>query len=290
MKFKLVEQFDNSTGYNFKEDISMMTELFQVSKEELFNLAEIDNIDSKENLDKLYNYCYDHKAYINEIKWLEYKDLFDTKNTKLLCHGSRNGITGAIRLDASGESNDFANGFYLGETLKQAGMFVSDDENSSIYLMSFNTTGLKPVKFIVDNTWMLAIGTFRDTLNDYTNNPIIQKIIDKVNTADYIIAPIADNRMFELIDAFIAGELTDKQTLYALSATHLGMQYVLKSQKALDNLSNLDRCYICPIERASFNVANDVESTTSLNKAILAKYRYKMKGKYIDEILDKNIV
>ena len=53
--------------------------------------------------------------------------------------------------------------------------------------------------------------------------------------------------MFELIDAFIAGELTDKQTLYALSATHLGMQYVLKSQKALDNLYNLDRCYICPI-------------------------------------------
>ena len=65
--------------------------------------------------------------------------------------------------------------------------------------MSFNTTGLKPVKFIVDNTWMLAIGTFRDTLNDYTNNPIIQKIIDKVNNADYIIAPIADNKMFRII-------------------------------------------------------------------------------------------
>jgi len=63
------------------------------------------------------------------------------------------------------------------------------------------------------------------------------------------------------------------------------MQYVLKTQKALDNLVNLDRCYICPIERASFNVANEVESNTSLNKAILAKYRYKMQGKYIDEIL-----
>ncbi len=286
MKFQLVEQFNNSTGYNFEEDISMMTELFQVSREELFELAEIEDIDSKENLDKLYDYCYNHKAHINEIKWLEYKDLFDSQSRKLLCHGSRNGITGDIRLDASGDSNDFGNGFYLGETLKQAGMFVSEDENSSVYLMAFNTNGLKPVKFKVDETWMLAIATFRDTLNDYADHPKIQKILNKVNNADYIVAPIADNRMFELIDAFIAGELTDKQTLYALSATHLGMQCVLKTQTALDKLVNLDRCYICPVERASFNVANDVESTTSLNKAMLAKYRYKMQGKYIDEILN----
>lgn len=284
MKFKLVEQFNNSADYNFNEDISMMTELFQVSEQELFDLVGIDNINSKENLDKLYNYCYDHKLFINEIKWLEYKDLFDTKSKKLLCHGSRNGITGAIRLDASGDSNDFGNGFYLGETLKQAGMFVSEDENSSIYLMSFNIQGLKSIKFNVDDNWMLAVAAFRDTLGEYINESRVQKILDRISKVDYIIAPIADNRMFELIDAFIAGELTDKQTLYALSATHLGMQYVLKTQRALDNLDNLDRCYICPIERASFNVANDVESTTSLNKAILAKYRYKMQGKYINEI------
>lgn len=284
MKFRLVEQLHNNSDYNFNEDISMMTELFQVSKEELFNLVGIDNIDSKENLDKLYNYCYDHKLFVNEIKWLEYKDLFDTRTKKLLCHGSRNGITGAIRLDASGDSNDFGNGFYLGETLKQAGMFVSEDENSSIYLMSFNIQGLKSIKFNVDDNWMLAVAAFRDTLGEYTNEPRVQKILDRISKVDYIIAPIADNRMFELIDAFVSGQLTDKQTLYALSATHLGMQYVLKTQKALDNLDNLDRCYICPVERASFNVANDVESTTSLNKAILAKYRYKMQGKYINEI------
>lgn len=284
MKFRLVEQLNNSADYNFNEDISMMTELFQVSEQELFDLVGIDNINSKENLDKLYNYCYDHKLFINEIKWLEYKDLFDTRSKKLLCHGSRNGITGAIRLDASGDSNDFGNGFYLGETLKQAGMFVSEDENSSIYLMSFNIQGLKSIKFSVDDNWMLAVAAFRDTLGEYINEPRVQKLLDRISKVDYIIAPIADNRMFELIDAFIAGELTNKQTLYALSATHLGMQYVLKTQRALDNLDNLDRCYICPIERASFNVANDVESTTSLNKAILAKYRYKMQGKYINEI------
>ena len=285
MKFRLVEQLYNDSDYNFEEDISMMTELLELSKDELFKEADINNIDSKENLDKLYDFCYEHNFYVNEIKWLEYKDLFDSNSRKLLCHGSRNGITGKIRLDASGESNDFGNGFYLGETLKQAGMFVSEDENSSIYLMSLNTQGLKSVKFSVDDNWMLAVAAFRDTLGDYINNDRVQKILDKINKADYIIAPIADNRMFELIDAFVNEQLTDKQTLYALSATHLGMQYVLKTEKTLDNLVNLDRCYICPIERASFNKAGEIESNTSLNKAILSKSKYKNQGKYISELL-----
>ena len=285
MKFRLVEQLYNDSDYNFNEDISMMTELLGLSKEELFDDADINNIDSKENLDKLYDFCYEHNFYVNEVKWLEYKDLFDSNSRKLLCHGSRNGITGAIRLDASGESNDFGNGFYLGETLKQAGMFVSEDENSSIYLMSFNTKDLKSIKFKVDDDWMLAVAAFRDTLGDYINNNKVRKILDKVNRADYIIAPIADNRMFELIDAFVNEQLTDKQTLYALSATHLGMQYVLKTEKTLDNLVSLDRCYICPIERASFNKAGEIESNTSLNKAILSKYKYKDQGKYISELL-----
>lgn len=284
MKFRLVEQFDNSADYNFNEDISMMTEVLGLSRDELFKAAEIDNIESKENLDKLYDYCYENNFYVNEVKWLEYKDLFDTNSRKLLCHGSRNGIKGAIRLDASGDSNDFGNGFYLGETLKQAGMFVSEDENSSVYLMSFNTSGLKSIKFSVDDNWMLAVAAFRDTLGEYINEPRVQKILDRINKADYIIAPIADNRMFELIDAFVNGQLTDKQTQYALSATHLGMQYVLRTQKTLDNLVNLDRCYICPIERASFNKAGEVESNTSLNKAILSKFKYKDQGKYIDEL------
>ena len=285
MKFRLVEQLYNDSDYNFEEDISMMTELLGLSKEELFQEADIYNIDSKENLDKLYDFCYEHNFYVNEIKWLEYKDLFDSNSRKLLCHGSRNGITGKIRLDASGESNDFGNGFYLGETLKQAGMFVSEDDNSSVYLMSFITQGLKSVKFSVDDNWMLAVAAFRDTLGDYINNDRVQKILDKINKADYIIAPIADNRMFELIDAFVNEQLTDKQTLYALSATHLGMQYVLKTEKTLDNLVSLDRCYICPIERASFNKAGEVESNTSLNKAILSKSKYKNQGKYISELL-----
>ena len=91
--------------------------------------------------------------------------------------------------------------------------------------------------------------------------------------------------MFEVIDAFTAGEITNLQCLYALSATHLGYQYVIKTQKALDNLNIIKHLYYCALEKSIYNKESDVESNTSINKAIIAKKRYKDKGQYISEIL-----
>ena len=84
---------------------------------------------------------------------------------------------------------------------------------------------------------------------------------------------------------FFAGIMCDKAFIEALQHIKLGNQYVLKTEKTLDNLISLDRCYICPIERASFNKAGEIESNTSLNKAILSKSKYKNQGKYISELL-----
>jgi len=290
MKIPIIESLDIIDNYNIEEDLSIMMEVFNLSREQLFLEAGIDNITTKENLDKLYNYCYQHNLYLNEIKWQEYKELFNNSTKVVLCHGSRSGIKGNIRVDVSGESNDFGNGFYLGETIRQAGMFVSEDPDSLIYIILFNPKGLKYIRFKVDTNWMLAVAYYRNTLKGYANHPKVQKIINRIEKADYVIAPIADNRMFELIDAFVLGELTDKQTLYALSATHLGMQYVLKTPKTVDHLQILNTCYLCPIERSAYNQLNDVESNTSLNKALIAKYKYKNSGLYIDQLLKSNLV
>lgn len=289
MNFKLLESVDNDIlDFNFNEDISIMTEILNMSKDELFEVVGIDNIDSKDNIDKLYDYCYARNLYVNDIKWQEYREIFNNSFQKIFCHGSKGGIKGPIRLDANGPSNDFEKGFYIGETLKQAGMYVASDPNACIYLMLFNPIGLKSIKFNVDTYWMLAIAYYRGLLDNYLDNPLVKSIVNRVDACDYIIAPIADNRIFQLIDAFMEGELTDKQTLYALSAIHLGMQYVLKTPKALECVTPLDRCYVCPIERSYYNKQNYLESNTSLNKAKYAKYRYKDKGQYVYELLGKS--
>lgn len=244
---------------------------------------------SKLQLENIYNFAYARGLFLNEITWQECLDEHRKNKVKVCTHGARTYIKGDIRIDANSTdadaTNDFANGFYIGQNISQAGMFVGEEPNSSLYFLTFDPKRLKCAYFDVDEEWMLAIGLFRGRLNKYEQHPKLQAIKTKVDNCDFVFAPIADNKLFEVIDAFIDGELTDLQTLYALSATHLGYQYVLKTQKALDNLTILNHLYYCALEKSLYNKEADVESNTSMNKAIIAKKKYKNQGKYINQIL-----
>lgn len=237
------------------------------------------------SLEDTYSYAYTNGININDIIWQEYEDLSTTEDIMYLIHGSRSGIKGPIRLDVSGESNDFSNGFYCGTKINQAGMFVAEEENPSLYIISFNPKGLKAARFSVDTDWMLAVAYYRERLDEYKDNPRIKSIVNRVNKCDYVIAPIADNNMFELIDAFTEGAITDKQCLYALSTTNLGMQYVFKKDKCLDNIDIVEHLYLCQPEKNSYSLLAATESNTSLNKALLAKKKFADVGVYIDELL-----
>jgi hypothetical protein len=250
-----------------------------MTEQELSESTDINDTES------LYDYAYENGIRINDIIWQSYKDLITTTNNICLVHGSRSGIVGPIRLDASGESNDFGNGFYCGTTIGQAGMFVANEPNSSLYIISFNPSNLKSARFNVDTDWMLAVAYYRGTIDNYRDNQRVKSIISRVNHCDYIIAPIADNKIFETIDAFTSGEITDKQCLYALSTTNLGMQYVFKKNRTLQNIEILEHLHLCELEKQDYVVRADIESETSFNKAILAKKKFANVGMYIDELL-----
>ena len=83
---------------------------------------------------------------------------------------------------------------------------------------------------------MMTIAYYRGTLVEYKNHPKIKAFVEASRDCDYIIAPIADNRMFQIINSFIAGELTDEQCKHCLAATNLGMQYIFISEKAVSQL------------------------------------------------------
>lgn len=282
---QIIEDFfvdeDNSTSFEKlckKMDITP-TDYLAIKNEELEP--------TKQQLENIYNFAYTRGLYLNEISWQECLDEFRKDRVKVCTHGARTSIKGDIRLDAnsSEDTNDFANGFYIGQDISQAGMFVGEEPNSSLYFLTFDPKGLRCAFFDVSEEWMLAIGLFRGRLNEYADNPKLIAIRDKVVNSDFVFAPIADNKLFEVIDSFINGEITDKQCLYALSATHLGYQYVLKTQKALDNLTIINHLYYCAVEKSLYNKEAEVESMTSQNKAIIARKKYKDTGKYINEIL-----
>ena len=240
---------------------------------------------SKYQLENIYNFAYNKGLYLNEIAWQEALDKYRDGNIEVVSHGARTNIKGDIRLDVSGDSNDFSDGFYMGQDIAQGAMFVGEEPNSSLYILTFNPKGLKKAQFNVSVDWMLAVCWFRDKIPQFENSPRVQKVKNKVDNCDYVLAPIADNKMFEVIDAFSDRQITDLQCLYALSATHLGYQYVLKKPVCLDHVEIKEHMYFCSVEKSLYNKQSDVETNTSMNKALIARKRYANEGKYIDEIL-----
>lgn len=256
-----------------------------LSETEYLSIKNNEKIPSKQQLENIYNFAYNRGLYLNEIAWQDALDKYRKPGVEVVSHGARTYIKGDIRLDASGDSNDFASGFYMGQNISQGGMFVCEEPNSSLYILTFEPKGLKKAQFNVSVDWMIAVCWYRDRLEQYAGSKRIKKITDKVDNSDYVLAPIADNKMFEVIDAFSNKEITDLQCLYALSATHLGYQYVLKTPECLKHIDIKEHLYFCSVEKSLYNKQSDVETNTSINKALLARKKYSGEGKYIDEIL-----
>ena len=91
--------------------------------------------------------------------------------------------------------------------------------------------------------------------------------------------------MFQIIDTFIDGEITDEQCKHCLAATNLGMQYVFTTDKAVKRLTVLERCFVCSKEKENF-VQKAIEfQKQGQDKSRLARIQYKNMGKYIEELL-----
>ena len=280
--------------YKINEDLKLIREMLELSQEEMSLSIDIDkktitriendeNYPTNETLEKIYNYAYKKGIKINKIKEMMYKE--ENPKSKIIFHGSKNIIEGEISPNYGRVNNDFGNGFYCGESIEQTTSFVSRFQDSSIYILKFDNKDLKCEFFDVNQEWMLAVAYFRGKLKEYEDNEIIKNIIEKVKKSDYVIAPIADNRMFRIIDRFIDGEITDEQCKHCLAATNLGNQYVFLTEKATSKISILERCYIAKAEREFYYKQKEEDVNDSDNKVKFALIKYKREGKYIEEIL-----
>lgn len=283
-------------NYNFSKDLKSIREILGLSQSELAEQIGVEQVTISRNelgktqaspgfLESVYSYAYDKKIKINKLKEMLWRDDLGT-NRKLLFHGAKNEIEGEISVRYGRKNNDFGQGFYTGESYEQALSFVSGFDNSSVYYLSFDDKNLKCKRYEVNQEWMMTIAYYRGTLDDYKNHPKIRMLVQKSRECDYIIAPIADNRMFQIINSFIAGELTDEQCKHCLSATNLGMQYVFISEKAAAKAQIIERCYISNNERKHFKNIRMEESKLGDDKVKLAKRQYRGQGRYIDEILE----
>ena len=279
-----------------RQDIESVLEIAGLTIEELANELNVTRATvsnwlnervsiSERHLNAFYSYVYKKGIRLNRIKEQFYREDMINRKEVLLFHGAKTMIEGELSLGHNKKINDFGNGFYCGESLEQSVMFVGAYPNSSLYMLKFNPVGLKKKEYSVDREWMLTIAYHRGSLDEYTNNELIRNIARANKDVDYIVAPIADNRMFEIIDSFIDGEITDVQCLHCLSATNLGMQYVFVSEKAFSNIVMLERCYLTEDEKNSYLSARQENFSMNQDKVKLARKHYRNQGKYIEDIL-----
>lgn len=281
--------------FRFSQDIKTIREILGLNQDELALQLGVQRVTisrselgktkpSPDLIERVYSFAFEKNIKINRLKEMIYLDNTE-KRHKLLYHGSKSEIDGDISAYAGKTTNDFGQGFYAGESYVQAASFVASYEKSSLYLIDFDSKGLKPKNYLVDRDWMLTIAYYRGTLNKYEDHPMVNKLIRASRDCDYIIAPIADNRMFMIIDSFISGEITDEQCKHCLAATNLGSQYVFINDKSVKKLRILEKCYISNKEKEFYKRIRTDESKLGEDKVKLARIKYRGKGKYIDEIL-----
>lgn len=240
---------------------------------------------SKDNLEKIYSFAFKSGLRINELKAQLFLDN-QRKNEKILFHGARKQIEGNLSIEYSKKNNDFGKAIYAGEDFFQSASFVSNSMNSSVYIIRYkDTKSIKKIEYSVSEDWMLTIAHFRDRLSEYSNSDRLKLLIRKVENADVIIAPIADNQMFSILNDFVNGEITNMQCEKSLSATDLGKQYCFRSSKALKQVEILYECYLCEEEKEYYLNKKYEENSLGMQKVKYMKREYAGKGKYIEELL-----
>ncbi len=275
--------------YRIREDIGFIIEADGINKLELsestgisrstLDLIAKKGVASNEVCEKLYSYIYRKKYRLNSVK----EELIKEKYGNVLFHGSKYGLS-EVAVYGSRNHCDFGNGFYLGQTYNQALSFVCEYDKASVYSFRFSFDGLNVIEFNCSLDWMLAICYFRGTIKEYAESSMVRHIINKIESADVVIAPIADNKMFYVMSQFAEGEINADVALHSLSASGLGLQYIIKTEKALKQCIPIEKYYLSVPEREDCRkkmIERGYEIDTKLK---LAKREFK-DGLYIEELL-----
>lgn len=280
-------------GYRISTDCRLIRNLLKYSQEDLATQLDITTVSlnrlengldspSKKIIEDLYAFAYRNPTKNLRLNILK-RDFYKETYHSVLFHGSKSGIEGEISPHYSSRKMDFGPGFYCGEGFEQASSFIAAYPEGSVYVYEAKEEGLDILRFDVTAEWMLTIIYFRGQLEKYKGHPILGEIERKVSSADVIIAPIADNLMYEVMRDFARGLLSDEAAMHALSASSLGYQHVYKSEKATKSLQLLERLYLSAPEKKDILERRGEERGIALDKVTMSRELYRRKGRYIEE-------
>lgn len=262
--------------------IDNLAEVMRISKQTIYKILNGRVVDT-EVYERLYSCIYDSGYRLNKVK----EEFLKEKGCNILFHGSKNGLS-KISVGQSRPDCDFGRGFYLGEKYDNALSFVCDGAKASVYSFEYKPENLKVKTFKCSMEWMLAICHYRGTLKEFEESPLIKGIVDEVEKSDVVVAPIADNRMFYIMTQFAKGDINSDIALHSLSASSLGSQIVIRTEKALSQLTPIEKYYLCESEKTDSLQSLNKRADEIETKLKMAKRDFR-NGMFIEELLNERV-
>ncbi len=207
-----------------------------------------------------------------------------SKDTITLYHGSKSGILGAI-MPESREHCDFGRGFYMGTDRTQPLTLICNYPDARIYTLCADLSGLKILNMESGLNWALLIAYNRGKMESVKSSPIYKHFSDLSKSCDMITGPIANDRMFVVLDRFFNGDITDLALINSLSALKLGKQYAALTEKACRKIKILDEQKLSKDDRDKLKCKSEENRSKGIAMANEICRKYRRQGRFFDEIL-----
>ena len=170
-------------------------------------------------------------------------------NTKILYHGSKE-IIEKPTLRGGKESNDYGYGFYCTENIELANEWACPDNNDGyankyeLDMIGLNVLDLTKPEYNILN-WMALLLQFRIPKGMTPNDEMAREYILKnfsidLTKVDVIIGYRADDSYFSFARDFLKNTITVAQLSRAMELGKLGIQVVLHSEKAFEQLKYIE--------------------------------------------------
>lgn len=170
-------------------------------------------------------------------------------HTKILYHGSKETIEKPT-LRGGKESNDYGYGFYCTENIELANEWACPDNNDGyankyeLDMTGLNVLDLTKPEYNILN-WMALLLQFRIPKGMTPNDEMAREYILKnfsidLTKVDVIIGYRADDSYFSFARDFLKNTITVAQLSRAMELGKLGIQVVLHSEKAFEQLKYIE--------------------------------------------------
>lgn len=236
-----------------------------VSQKLLFDICEKENIDMQTFLTKKYRAA-------------------NTNGKLILYHGSRTGIKGEIA-PISRSKCDFGKGFYMGTDPLQPLTLICTEEKPFFYVVELDTDNIKILDSGTDLDWAMMIAYHRRAMEDFKNSAIYNKFEHISDGYDIITGYIANDKMYDVLQSFFRGEITDVALIKCLSVLDLGKQFVAVTQKGCNSIKILKETKLSYFEQLCLQKISRIRRQEAIELTEQTKRDYRREGKYFDEIL-----